>query len=80
MADVTPASEEVGQLPLALDSLATIAHKRGHANNERWLRLAADESNRLAGIQAAYTDFESTGDLHELARAVGVILNRRENG
>jgi hypothetical protein len=37
-----------------------------------------ERDTKLDAIDAAYTTFETTGDLHELARAVGTVLDRRD--
>lgn len=78
MPEAPPVMVPLDQLPVALSSLAVIFHTRGQVNNEQWMHLAADEANRMGGIRAAYMDFERTRDLHELARAVGTILDRRD--
>lgn len=59
----------------ALGVLADQARAAGAAGDEIWLRLAIQDVSTLAAIRTAYAEFESTHDLHELARAVGNILN-----
>lgn len=59
----------------ALGVLADHARAAGAEGDEGWLRLAMQDVSTLAAIRAAHTEFESTRDLHELARAVGNILN-----
>jgi len=59
----------------ALGVLADQARSEGAAGDESWLRLAIQDASTLAAIRSAHTEFESTHDLHELARAVGNILN-----
>lgn len=59
----------------ALEVLSDQARSEGAAGDESWLRLAMQDVSTLAAIRTAHTEFESTHDLHELARAVGNILN-----
>ena len=58
----------------ALGVLADQSRAEGAAGDESWLRLAMQDVSTLAAIRTAHTEFESTHDLHELARAVGNIL------
>lgn len=58
----------------APEVLTDQARSEGAAGDESWLRLAMQDVSTLAAIRAAHTEYVSTHDLHELARAVGNIL------
>lgn len=64
----------------ALGVLADQARAQCAEGDESWLRLAMQDVSTLSAIRAAHTEFESTHDLHELARAVGNILNANPEG
>lgn len=39
------------------------------------LRAAAVEQSQVRAVRTSYAEFQSTGDVHELARSVGNILD-----
>ena len=72
-ADQSPRGDDA-YVQWALGVLADQSRAAGAAGDESWLRLAMQDVSTLAAIRASYAEFQSTRDLHELARAVGNIL------
>jgi hypothetical protein len=61
-------------LQATLEVIADQYRSKGWAHNEHCLRAAVQDVSSLTAIRASYAEFQTTRDLHELARSVGNIL------
>lgn len=76
MTDYTPTTEHVRDAYVRAMRNAFIASASEHEQEfDRWL-----ESERLpiATIRNEYARYQNTGDLHELARAIGQVLGEQD--